>query len=75
MYFHLQSTLVSCKCSSPAEEVNTRKVINANSNKNVAFSMWHFQASQPLIIALELDKYDQIPLQMEMLLLKHVMVS
>ena len=29
--------------------------------------MWHFQASQPHIVALELDKYGQPPLQMEML--------
>lgn len=58
---------VSCKYFNPAKEVNKRKVINANSNKNVAFSMWHFQTSQPHIIALELDKYDQPPLQMEML--------
>lgn len=56
---------VSCKCSNPAKEVNKIKVINANSNKNVTFSMWHFQASQPHTIALELDKYDQLPLQME----------
>lgn len=65
MYFHLQSAL--SLVSAPIQPRKLIKVINANSNKNVAFSMWHFQASQPHIIALELDKYDQPPLQMEML--------